>query len=157
MDSGQNYSENWQNFGICHVTSLVPLRFSLPNSCSNACSPCPTSTPHFSTSGHTWTPLLHGRHLLTIFQHISTYWPKKHALDELVIATDRFTILTNLTINHSKARLLAIMDLHSGDCLHALSVTSCGTRFAVEVIWLVIGLHLSISYANMIHACVEFK
>ena len=58
------------------------------------------------------------------------------------IAHVKDTLVANLPDATSQARLKAVMSVHSGDWLHALSITAAGLRMSDEEIEIAAGLRL---------------
>ena len=62
--------------------------------------------------------------------------------DKASVKHGQSLLTDSLTNDHHRARLLAAMDEHSGDWLHAWPITSCGLRLDNESIRVAVGLRL---------------
>ena len=65
---------------------------------------------------------------------------------------DQAVIISAFTDNFNSARLLAASAPHSGDWLHALSLSTCGSRLENEAVRVVVGLRLGTSLCEP-HKC----
>ncbi len=77
---------------------------------------------------------------------------KQHNWDQPIMAADKEYLLTTLTDDLNKARLLATRHPHSGDWLLALPLATCGLRMDDEAIRVAVGLRLGLPICES-HKC----
>ena len=77
---------------------------------------------------------------------------KQSVWDRPGIMADQAIVMSAFTDNFNRARLLPASAPHSGDWLHALSLSTCGLRLDNEAVRVAVGLHLGTSLCEP-HQC----